>query len=77
MHAITKAVPGEPKRVRSKSVGLNNFSASLQILLMDTTNQVGLREVQFVITPVNKKPFGIQQGAHGPIAQDGPRGQPL
>jgi hypothetical protein len=34
---------------------------------MDAANQVGRREVQFVVATIDEDPFGVQQGTHGAI----------
>ena len=52
-----QAVPAESKAVRTESIGFNDFSASLQVLLMHAANQVGLREVQFVVKRLMKMPL--------------------
>jgi len=36
---------------------------------MDGSDQIGLREVQFVVTPIDKYTLGVQKRAHGAVAQ--------
>ena len=35
---------------------------------MDVANQVGLRDVEFVVAAVDEDALGVQQGAHGAVA---------
>jgi hypothetical protein len=50
-------MPGQPERVCSKGIGLNNLRASLKVLMVYRPNQVGLGEIQLVIAAVNEDAF--------------------
>ena len=57
--------------VATKRVGFNDLCTSLQVFAVDTPNQVGLGEIQFVIAAVDEDALGIQQSTHGTITEDG------
>ena len=65
---VQTSVLRQTKRIRAKGVGFNNVRPGMQVFLMDATDQVGLRDVEFVVAAVDENAFGIQQGAHGAIA---------
>ena len=39
---------------------------------MNAANQVGLREVEFVVAAVDENALGVQQGTHGAVAKTAP-----
>ena len=43
VHFVGQAVAGQAKRIAAESIGFNNFGPGLQIFVMDSANQVGLR----------------------------------
>ena len=71
VNLIGKGMASQAEAVCAKRVGFNDFSSSLKVFVMDVADQIGLREVQFVIAPIDEYPFGVQQRTHGPVAQDG------
>ena len=70
-HTVGQAVSAQAKGVRAEGVGLNDLGASLQILAVDAADQFRLREVQLVIASIDEHALGIEQRAHGAIAQHG------
>ena len=60
----------QPKGISPEGVSFDDLGASLQIFVMQPTNQVGLGDVQFVVAAINENPFGVEQRAHRAIAQD-------
>src|ERR1700687_1520052 len=67
--AIRQTVPRQAKAVPTESVGFNNLGASLQIVVVDTADQLRLRQVQLVIAAVDEDTLGIEKRAHGSIAE--------
>ena len=67
---VGDAVAAKAKGVCPESIGFDDLRAGLQIFVMDGANQIGLRQVQFVVTAVDEDALGVQQGAHGAVAQD-------
>ena len=63
-------MPRQANCITAEGIGLDYFRARLQIFMMDSTNQVGLRAVKLVVASVDENPFGVQKGAHGTVAQD-------
>src|ERR1700758_3661951 len=57
--------------IGAESIGFNDFVAGLQVVVVNAANQFGLRKIELVIRPVDKNTFGVKQGAHRAIAQDG------
>ena len=70
MHFVLQAVPLQPKSIAAEGVGLDDLRAGLQIFLMDGANQIGLRQVQFVVTTMNEHTAFVQHGAHGAVAKN-------
>ena len=68
---IAESMPLQAKAVAAKRVGFDHLCARLQIFVVNGANQFRLRQVQFVITTVDKDPFRVQQGAHCAVTQDG------
>ncbi len=59
----------QAKRIRAKGVCFNDVCPGMQVFLMYAADEVGLRDVQFVIAAVDENTLGIQQCTHGAIAQ--------
>ena len=70
MNFVLQSVPLQPKSIATEGIGLDNLRARLQIFLMDGANQIRLRQVQFVVTTVDKHTAFVQHGAHGAVAQN-------
>ncbi len=68
-HLVRQTVPSQAERVGTESIGFNNLGSSLQIFVVNPTNQVGLREIQFVVRSVDEDAFGVEQRPHGAVAQ--------
>src|SRR5579885_366750 len=68
-YLINQAVPCKPECIGAERVGFNDFSSSLQVVVMNAADQVRLREVQFVIRAVDENSFLVQQCAHGAVTQ--------
>ena len=68
-YTVGKTVTGQPKAIAAECVGLNYLRTGLQVLVMNTADEIGLRQVQFVIAAINENPFGIQQGPHRAVTQ--------
>src|SRR5438270_345513 len=68
---VREAVPSESKAVRTKSIGFNDFCASLQVALMHGVNHFRLRQVQLVVRAVDENTVRIQQCAHRAITKNG------
>src|ERR1041385_5962005 len=64
-------MPFQAKAVCSKSIGFNNLSASVEVVVVKLPDQFRLRQVQLVIATVDKNPFGVEQRARGAVAQNG------
>ena len=65
---VGDAVSSQPERIGTEGVGFNDLRAGLEIVVVNAANQVRLRQIQFVIRPVDENAFGIKQRAHGAIA---------
>ena len=70
-HFVGQAVPGQAKRIATESIGFNNLGSRLQVFVVNSANQVGLREIQFVVRAVDENALGVEQRPHGAIAQHG------
>ena len=57
----------QTKRIGAKGVCLNDLRSGLQVILVNAADEVGRREVQFVVAAIDEDPFGIQQGTHGAV----------
>ena len=70
---ILQPVPLQAKRISAKGIGFNDLGPGLQVFMVNAANQVGLRNIQFVIAAVDEDALGIEQRAHGAIAEHGRR----
>jgi hypothetical protein len=61
-------MPFQAKGVPAKSVGFDKFGARLQVVVVNATNELRLRQVEFVITTINEDALRVQKSAHGAIA---------
>ena len=71
VHMVSQAVPRQPKGISAKCVGLNDLSAGLEIFVVNSANQVRLRQIQLVIATVDEDPFAIEKRPHGAITEQG------
>ena len=67
---IFHAMACQAKGIPTESIGFNNLRTCLQVFMMEFTNQVRLRDVQFVIATIDEDSLGVEQGPGGAIAQD-------
>ena len=65
---IQTSVLGQAKRIGAEGVCFNNLGAGLQVFLMNAADQIGRRQVQFVVATIDENAFGVQQRTHGAIA---------
>ena len=68
---VNTAVFRQPKRIGAEGVCFYDLGTGLKIFQVDAPDQVGLRQVQLVVTTVNEDSFGQQKCPHGAIAEDG------
>ena len=47
----------------------------LEVLVVDLPDEAGVREVELVEAAVQEDAAGVEHRAHGPVEDDGPRGQ--
>src|SRR6202040_3874756 len=64
---LSKAKCSQSFTVSTESVGFNNFGPRFDEFLVHIPHDCGQRQVQFVVTPIEKYPFAIERGAHGSI----------
>ena len=69
-HFSRQAMPGQPEAVSAKGVGFKQLGASLQILLVNGKDQVGVRKIQLVIAAIDEDAAGVENGSHGAIGED-------
>jgi hypothetical protein len=69
MNFVLQPMPFQPNRISTESVGFNYLGSSLQIFVVNPSDQVRLRDIQFVITAVYEDALGIKQRAHRAITQ--------
>src|SRR5690348_18254252 len=62
-------MPRQADGVGSEGIGFDYFRTRLQVFVMDFTNHLRLRAVQFVIAAVDEHSLGVQKGAHGAVAR--------
>jgi hypothetical protein len=62
-------MPRQTKGIGAERVGFDDLRASLQIIVVDTANQIGLGKIQFVVATVDEYASGIEQRSHGAVAQ--------
>ena len=68
MHFVGDTVPCQPEGIRPESVGFDDLGPSLQVVVMNATNQVGLGKIQFVVAAVDEHAVGVKQRSHGSVA---------
>jgi hypothetical protein len=69
--------PGQPHAVGAECVGFDDFSARLDVVLVDLADQVGRREIQLVEAAVDEDPAGVEHGAHSAVRHQDAAGQLL
>ena len=70
-HAVGEAVALEPEAIAAEGVGLDDLGAGLKILLVDSANDIRLREVEFVVAAIDEDAAAVKHGAHGAVAEHG------
>ena len=65
------------KSIGTKGVGLKNLGAGLEVVLVNGEDQVGVRQVQLVITAVDENTARIEDRAHGAISEHGAAGKDI
>ena len=53
-HLCAQPVPGQPKAVGTESVGFKNLRPGKQVFFVDGNDQIGVRQVQFVVAAVGE-----------------------
>ena len=74
-HFGAEAVAIEPKAVCTEGVGLKDFRARLEVLLVDGEDHARIGEIQLIEAPVDEDAAGIQHRAHSAISEDRPVGE--
>jgi len=69
-------MPSQAEGVCPECIGFNNFRTRLKVFMVNSPDQLGLGNVQFVIAAVNEDPLAVEQGSHRSVAQDGGLFQP-
>jgi hypothetical protein len=67
-HFIGDTVPRQAESISPERIGFDDFSPSLQVVVVDATNQVRLGEIQLVVAAVDEHAFGVKQRTHGSVA---------
>src|ERR1700688_79215 len=62
-------MPSEAESVRSESIRFNDFRPSLQVVVVNSTNKIGLGEIQLVIAAIDENPFCVEQRSHGAVTE--------
>jgi len=70
-HFVGDTVPRQAESVRTESVGFNDFGPSLEVVVVDTPNQIGLGKVQLVVTAIDENAVRVKQRSHGSVTQSG------
>src|SRR5580704_7135319 len=60
---VRQTMARQAKRVATEGIGFDNLGSRLQVLVVNSANQVGLREIQFVVGTIDEDAFGVQQRA--------------
>jgi hypothetical protein len=71
VHFVGDTVPCQAEGIGPERIGFDDFGASLQVVVVDGTNQLGLGEIQLVVAAVDEHAFGVKQRSHGSVAQNG------
>ncbi len=69
--------PRQPHAVGAEGVGFDDFSAGLDVVLVDLADQVGRREIQLIEAAVDEDAAGVEHGAHGAVRHQDAAGQLL
>ena len=64
-----KAVTSEAEAVSAEGVGFDDFRASLEVVLVDGEDQVGVGEVEFVVASVDEDAARVEDRTHGAIGK--------
>src|SRR5208337_3452205 len=64
-------VPSEAEGVASESIGFNDFCPSLQVVVVDAADEIGLREIQLIVAAIDEDAVGIEQRPHRAVAKSG------
>src|ERR1700747_2784762 len=59
------------KIISAEGIGFDDLGTRLQVLVVNAANEVGLGEVQLVVATVDEHTLGVQQRAHGAVAEYG------
>ena len=76
-HLRGEAVASETKAVCAKGVGFKNLGARLEVILMNREDEVGVRQVQFVVAAVDEDTAGVEHCAHRAIGEHGAAGEDI
>jgi len=68
-------VTREAESVGAEGIRFDDFRAGLQIFFVNREDEVGIGEVQFVITTIDKDTAAVEHGAHGAIGKHGAGGE--
>src|SRR5579863_10400132 len=68
---VVQTVARQAERISTEGIGFNNFRPSLQVVVVNGPNEIGLREIQFIVRTVDENAFRVEQGPHRPVAQYG------
>ena len=66
-----EAVAGEAEPVGAEGVGFEDLGAGLEVFLVNREDEVGVREVQFVVAAIDEDTAGVEHRAHGAIGEHG------
>src|ERR1700733_8973060 len=66
---LIRGIHHEYRQAGAEIIEPNTFGAGLQILVVNSANQVGLGKIQFVIGTIDENALGVEQGSHGAITQ--------
>jgi hypothetical protein len=59
VNAVCQAMSGQAKGIGPESIGLNDLRPTLQVLVVDASNQVRLREIQFVVAAIDEHALAV------------------
>ena len=72
-----QAVAREAKTIRAEGIGLDDFGAGLQVILMDGKDQIRIGQVEFVVAAVDEDAAGVKHRAHGAVCEHGAAGKDI
>jgi hypothetical protein len=58
---------GQLDGIGPEGVGLEQLGPSVDVIPVNSSNQIGLLEVELIVADVEKHSAGVQHGAHGSI----------